>query len=301
MGGRAGAGRPSRAAWMARASKSVALNGLKGQAGDVGQQIDAAEAKESLTRRWHEWLSAGGSTRVETLKSAAAADAEAAGKHSAALNTFIASIETVRVEFEAALKAKRDKAKTVDDDIEILTALDENDFGAYLPLHVSMIDPRESVKELRAKVKTESIELKKLAGSIDTLYTSIRAALTTKDSAVRELVDVSLLDAATYSEIGRAETLCSCYKLIGPQVINDVNTTLRTLVANIGAFQREFASFETEVASFNKRLQAALAAGLLPIVCCGEVLAQRQASETEAVVTTQIVKGLAGLKSVAER
>jgi triosephosphate isomerase (TIM) len=46
----------------------------------------------------------------------------------------------------------------------------------------------------------------------------------------------------------------------------------------------------------SKRLQAALAAGLLPIVCCGEVLAQRQASETEAVVTTQIVKGLAGLK-----
>lgn len=234
------------------------LNGLKGQAGEVGQQIDDAEAKESLTRRWHEWLSAGGSTRVENLKSAAAADADAAGKHSAALNTFIASIETVRVEFEAALKAKQDKAKAVDDDIEILTALDENDFGAYLPLHVSMIDPRESVKELRAKVKAESLDLKKLAATIDTLFTSTRAALTTKDSAVRELVDVSLLDAATYSEIGRAEILCSCYKLIGPQVITDVNTTLRTLVANIGAFQREFASFEAEVASFNKRLQAGL-------------------------------------------
>lgn len=37
-----------------------------------------------------------------------------------------------------------------------------------------------------------------------------------------------------------------------------MNTTLRTLVANIGAFQREFASFEAEVASFNKRLQAGL-------------------------------------------
>lgn len=234
------------------------LNGLKEQAGDVGRQIDHAVAKESLTRRWHAWLSSGGSTRVETLKSEASAAAEAAAKHSAALNSFIASIETVRIAFEAAFKAKQDKAKAVDDDIEILTALDENDFGAYLPLHVSMIDPRESVKELRAKVKTESLDLKKLAASIDTLFTSTRAALTTKDSAVRELVDVSLLDAATYSEIGKADTLCSCYKLIGPQVINDVNTTLRTLVANIGAFQREFASFETEVASFNKRLQAGL-------------------------------------------
>ena len=234
------------------------LNALKKQAEGMGKQIDDVGAKESLTRRWHNWLSAGGNTRVETLKTAAGTAAEAAGKHSAALNTFIASIETVRVEFEAALKTKQDKAKALDDDIEILTALDENDFGAYQPLYMSIIDPHELVKELRAKVKTESIELKKLAASIDTLFTSTRAALTTKDSAVRELVDVSLLDVANYSEIGKAEILCSCYKLIGPQVINDVNTTLRTLVANIGAFQREFASFEAEVASFNKRLQAGL-------------------------------------------
>lgn len=234
------------------------LNALKKQAEVIGKQIDEVETKESLTRRWHNWLSAGGNTRVETLKTAAGTAADAASKYSATLNTFIASIETVRVEFEATLKTKQDKAKAVNDDIEILTSLDENDFGAYQPLHVSMIDPRESVKELRAKVKAESIELKKLAGSIDTLFTSARAALTTKESAVRELVDLSLLDAATYTDIGKAEILCSCYKLIGPQVINDVNTTLRTLVANIGAFQREFASFEAEVASFNKRLQAGL-------------------------------------------
>ncbi len=234
------------------------LNSLKGHARTVSQQIDGAEAKESLIRRWHEWLSAGGSTRVETLKSAARAAAETASEHSAALNTFIISVETLRVVFEAALIAKQAKAKALDDDIEVLTALDENDFGAYQPLYMSMIDPHESAKELRAKVKTQSIELKTMTGSIDALFTSIRAALTTKDSAVRELVDVSLRDTANYSEIGKAEILCSCYKLIGPQVINDVNTTLRTLVANIGAFQREFASFEEEVASFNKRLQAGL-------------------------------------------
>lgn len=234
------------------------LNDLKKQARDVGKQIEDAEAKESLTRRWHGWLSDGGNIRVESLKNAAGVAAEAASKHSATLNTFIASIETARVQFEATLKTKQDKAKAVDDDIEILTALDENDFAAYQPLHVSMIDPRESVKELRAKVKAESIDLKKLTGSIDILFTTTRAALTTKDSAVRELVDASLREVATYSEIGKAEILCSCYTLIGPQVITDVNTTLRTLVANIGAFQREFASFEAEVASFNKRLQAGL-------------------------------------------
>jgi triosephosphate isomerase len=45
----------------------------------------------------------------------------------------------------------------------------------------------------------------------------------------------------------------------------------------------------------NKRAKAALAAQLKPIVCVGETLAQRDAGQVEAVVSTQIKKGLAGL------
>jgi triosephosphate isomerase len=48
-------------------------------------------------------------------------------------------------------------------------------------------------------------------------------------------------------------------------------------------------------ATVNKRVKAALAHGLLPIVCVGETLAQREAGETSAVVTTQVMNGLAGL------
>ena len=45
----------------------------------------------------------------------------------------------------------------------------------------------------------------------------------------------------------------------------------------------------------NQRLEAALAGGLKPIVCIGETLAQRQANQTQAVVATQVEKGLSGL------
>jgi len=47
----------------------------------------------------------------------------------------------------------------------------------------------------------------------------------------------------------------------------------------------------------NKRLLAALGAGLTPIVCVGELLAQRQGGQTEAVVSAQVAKGLAGLSA----
>lgn len=45
----------------------------------------------------------------------------------------------------------------------------------------------------------------------------------------------------------------------------------------------------------NKKVKAALAAGLRPIVCVGETLAEREAGETEQVLARQVAGGLAGL------
>ena len=47
----------------------------------------------------------------------------------------------------------------------------------------------------------------------------------------------------------------------------------------------------------NKRLKAALAGGLKPIVCVGELLAEREGGKTEAVLDKQISVGLAGLSA----
>ncbi len=45
----------------------------------------------------------------------------------------------------------------------------------------------------------------------------------------------------------------------------------------------------------NKKLAAAITSGLLPILCVGELLAEREASKTNDVVTRQLENGLAGL------
>jgi triosephosphate isomerase len=46
----------------------------------------------------------------------------------------------------------------------------------------------------------------------------------------------------------------------------------------------------------NKKVTAAISGGLLPIFCIGELLAERQASQTADVITRQMKKGLAGLR-----
>jgi len=55
------------------------------------------------------------------------------------------------------------------------------------------------------------------------------------------------------------------------------------------------ALFGEDDETVNRKVKAALAATLTPIVCVGETLAQRQAEQTEAVVTSQVRGSLADL------
>ncbi|HEY7679198.1 MAG TPA: triose-phosphate isomerase [Terriglobia bacterium] len=64
--------------------------------------------------------------------------------------------------------------------------------------------------------------------------------------------------------------------------------------AIIGHSERRQFFGETDE-NVSRKLRAALAAGLRPIVCIGEMLAEREAGETEAVLGRQLAGGLAGL------
>lgn len=64
----------------------------------------------------------------------------------------------------------------------------------------------------------------------------------------------------------------------------------------LGHSERRHGMGETD-ALVNLKLHAALAARLIPIVCVGELLEERQAGRTEAVVSTQLDGSLAGLSA----
>ena len=62
----------------------------------------------------------------------------------------------------------------------------------------------------------------------------------------------------------------------------------------LGHSERRTLFGETDVL-VNRKTKAALAAGLTPLVCVGETLAEREAGKTEKVVTTQVRDSLVGL------
>ncbi len=62
----------------------------------------------------------------------------------------------------------------------------------------------------------------------------------------------------------------------------------------VGHSERRAYFHETD-ADVNRKTQAALAAGLTPIVCVGETLVERESNRMETVIRRQVLEGLAGL------
>lgn len=79
---------------------------------------------------------------------------------------------------------------------------------------------------------------------------------------------------------------------VSPRMLEDIGVPYTI----IGHSERRQYYNETDE-SVNKKLKAALAHGLNPIVCVGETLEQREAGITKEFVTTQVEKALEGLSN----
>ncbi len=77
---------------------------------------------------------------------------------------------------------------------------------------------------------------------------------------------------------------------IAPAMLRDAGATM----AIVGHSERRHVFGESN-AMINKRLAGARAAGLIPILCIGETLEEREAGRTFAILETQLREGLAGI------
>lgn len=241
------------------ASKGVdvkRLEVLKGEASAVATEVKTREDNLALVERWRTWMDAGGPTTLASLKTSAEQAQEQARQQAEKLTQFNHRAQKVTEQYQTAVSTKEKRAEEIDAELAILAEL-ELEFESYMASGLSAIDAKTTAKDLRGRVRADRTALKSAGETVHNHYSFLRQQLTGRDNAVQELVEASL-KRVEESDILRASELCTCYKLIGPQVANNVNITLKTLLANIGAFQKAIQSFEREVSAFNRRLQAGL-------------------------------------------
>ncbi|MCQ2378176.1 MAG: triose-phosphate isomerase [Victivallaceae bacterium] len=128
-----------------------------------------------------------------------------------------------------------------------------------------------------------------------------------------ELADISFDDADVvvcppFTTLGSVIEAAACSRIgVGAQNIHwaasgaftgeisaDMLVSSGVKYVIIGHSERRQYFGETD-ATVNSRLKAALGAGLTPIVCVGETLAEREGNRTEAVLARQIREGFAGI------
>lgn len=233
------------------------LNELKAALSAVIRDIEEREGKQPLVQRWAQWLDEVGEAGVEVLRAAAMRAQALSREQALKLTEFDSQAAREAREYGQALSAQQKRLEDVKAELIVLEELEES-FDEYWTRAPSAIDPKISALELRGMVYSERKALTMLADSIVKRTAQLRQQLTVRESQVSELIESSLEAVAESDDIRRAETLCASYKHIGPQVANDVNLTLKTLLANIGAFQKSIHAFEKEVTAFNRRLQAGL-------------------------------------------
>jgi triosephosphate isomerase len=123
------------------------------------------------------------------------------------------------------------------------------------------------------------------ANHCDVVIAPVFTALkTVADGLEGSKIRVAAQDCATQNDFG-AHT-----GEVTPSMLKDAGCSY----VIVGHSERRQYNGESD-ASVNKKTKAAIAAGLTPIVCVGESLAERESGQAEKVVETQLVRGLDGL------
>lgn len=223
----------------------------------LSADIETRQSKVSLVEQWRAWQRAGGASRVAQLKAAAVAETNRATAAAKTLTQFNLDAANRLKAHQQAITNLETRRGVVEGEVAALGSL-VLDFGDYLPTPHAERNLERTANDLRMAVIAERSRIDELAAKIRSAFNTIRLALTSRDSAVKELVDASLARVADHGEVSRANELCLCYRLIGPQVITNVNTSLKAVLGNIGQFRKSIVTFEKEVKTFNEKLQIGL-------------------------------------------
>lgn len=225
-------------------------------------EIAGLEAKLSLVSQWKAWNAAVGPALVEKLAAAAAQAAVALAAARSAVTAHNSACTVAQREHQELVTTYSKQTDGLDTEIRQLVDLDDQlgDYGAAAVATPEDVLAAVMATELQASVRAQRQRLASIDAKISGLFQTLKSALTSRESSVADLVNLSLAEVEGQSPWRRAVQLRGAFQRIGPQVVTNVNTTLRTVLSSTAQFRTTILTFESEVRRFNRRLQGGMSA-----------------------------------------
>ena len=237
----------------------VHVNRLIEEIKELKHQIGDLEQRQTLVERWDDWLRSDGAGRLERARQALRLHQSSMQDVSERLRRHDSEARKAAAECASAHKARESEISSLERQKNCLDQL-EVDLEGFIATQGSGDVATLMADELKGRISAKQTERRALEREIERTRDRIYNQLTSKDSAVKTLVVEHMAQAASADDTVLVQATClqSAYNEIGRQVIANVNTSLGTLLENIGDFRNTIDRFKSQVVEFNKHLQAGL-------------------------------------------
>lgn len=233
------------------------LNALSTEVSNLRSEIEELQSKEILVNKWRAWQKEVGSAGLERLEAIANQKERSLTAASSALNGHNWTMQRTSQEFFQAKQGLESRQNTAQTDLNKLDAALVS-CGDYSAIRDSEVTTTASAEELHRRAHELSQQILASSSKISKEVANLRQQLVAKPSPVRDLIE-SLLDPIDSKDFYKlAYELGVAYRQIGPQIVSNMNVTLKSLLDNISSFHKSLLSFEREISAFNRRLQAGL-------------------------------------------
>lgn len=229
-------------------------NGLQ----TIADQIRTIEDQAALVREWQDWLQEQGPIRLVDAEVTMGHANEQRDLRKYELDASENEFRQLNAEFGSQEAKFNTRIRTATEQISILRGLaaELEDFASS---GVSTKTINDLASIIKSEVRSLMDEYATVRQSMRTKLERVERSLTEGESSTKDFVLGVLQEVAKEAkDLERASAISRVYDRIKPEVLVNVNTSLRTMLENIAAYRKTIWDFESEVRKFNNKLQEGL-------------------------------------------
>lgn len=222
------------------------------------KNIQEIEDRGAIAREWRDWQDSQGPSQLVDAR-------EAKDRAEQALiqaNDDLTVAEKKQREKFAGLRAEESKInnriQTAESELSLLRIL-AADLAEFAPHGVSAVTANDLAGNLKGQASALLNDYRIKRQSLRTKCDKVDRVLCESESSTRQFVHGVMKEVTSDAlDIDRASALVRVYDRIGPEVLVNVNLSLRTMLDGIKHYRETISDFESEVKKFNDKLQEGL-------------------------------------------